>query len=84
MSTKYQNTSLYLHVDDIPTLAKARSQKELSSKAFEWAQDFKQCTDDLKLDISDNSVAVPICQSVENFTKRAVAARIPCTWKNKE
>ena len=78
LSTKHPDTSLYLHVDDISTLTEAKWQRELGSKDFEWAWGYKQCTDDLKLDISDKSVAVPICQAAENFTKGALATRPRC------
>ena len=67
LSTRHRDTSVYLHVDDISNLVKARSQQELSSKAFRWAKDLKQCTVELKLDISDKSVAVPVCRAAEDF-----------------
>ena len=70
-SGRHPDTTIYVHVDDISNIIKAKSQQEFSTKAIKWAKDFKRCTDELKLDISDKSVVVPVCKAAEAFTKMA-------------
>jgi len=70
-------TSIYIHVDDISTLTKARDKDKMVSKAFEFATKFKEASNELLLDISDKTTVVPYNEHTRQFADMANAIGIP-------
>ena len=70
-------TSLYIHVDDISTLTKASSGKEMVKRATAFACDFAKFARDLKLDISDKTTVVPDNVHTRQFAKNASQLGVP-------
>ena len=70
-------TSLYIHVDDISTLTKASSGKEMVKQATAFACGFAKFARDLKLDISDKTTVVPDNVHTRQFAKNASQLGVP-------
>ena len=70
-------TSLYIHVDDISALTKARSGKQLVARATSFAKDFAKWANVLKLDISDKTKVIPDNADTRQFAANANKLGIP-------
>ena len=77
MHETFIQIKLYPHTDDISNLVTASNYDTLLARALQYAVEFKNQTDKLKLTISGTRAAVPNNASIHTFVRNATAEGIP-------